>query len=185
MKSTHLLGKEPTSLPLAADDITELHAARLLLLIHHCGSKDQIEGLTKLAKLDFFVRYPAFFNRAAKLSNAVTSQQSEKETSIESSMVRHHYGPWDKRYYQVLAFLESRGLLCVAKRKNTFEFSLTDVGQKKASSLSKEDSFGPLISHMKLVKKAFGRKNGTQLKNLVYEIFDAEVKQRKLGDVIQ
>ncbi|MHB1141660.1 MAG: hypothetical protein ACYC1T_07880 [Sulfuricaulis sp.] len=185
MKSAHLLGKEPTSLPLAADDITELHAARLLLLIQHCGSKNQIDGLTKLAKLDFFVRYPSFYNRAAMYSNNVVSQENKEGSSIESSMVRHHYGPWDKRYYQVLAFLESRGLLSVAKRGNTYEFALTNTGQAKATSLSREGSFRPLVSHMKAVKKIFGRKTGTQLKNLVYEIFDAEVKQRKLGDVIQ
>jgi hypothetical protein len=185
MKSARLLGIEPTSLPVAADDITELHAARLLLLIHHCGSKDQIDGLTKLAKLDFFVRYPAFFYRAAKRPNDAASQQSEGGLNVESSMVRHHYGPWDKRYYQVLAFLEARGVLSVTKQGNTFEFTLTDMGCAKANALSQEKSFVLLVSHMKAVKKAFGKKTGTQLKNLVYAVFDAEVKQRKLGDVIQ
>ncbi len=55
----------PAGLPLTADQITEFHAARLMLLLHLCGVKNRIEGLTKLAKLDFFVRYPAFFLRAA------------------------------------------------------------------------------------------------------------------------
>lgn len=184
MKSAKLLGKEPTSLPLAADDITELHAARLVLLLQHCGSKGKIDGLTKLAKLDFFVRYPAFFDRVAKPSVNV-SQQEEGVPSVESTMVRHHYGPWDKRYYQVLAFLESRGLINVSKRGSAFEFLLTEKGKEKASALSDEDSFGQLVLQMRAVKKALGRKSGTQLKNLVYEAFDAEVKQRKLGDVIQ
>lgn len=182
MKSLRKLGNDPTSLPLAADDITELHAARLLLLVQHCGSKNSIDGLTKLAKLDFFVRYPAFFDRLSRQFGKIESGQ---EDQVESSMVRHHYGPWDKRYYQVLAFLESRGLIRVEKRGLTFDFILTDLGKAKAATLSKEVPFEPLVAQMKAVKKVLGRKSGTQLKNLVYEVFDAEVKQRKLGEVIR
>ncbi len=182
MKSLRKLGNDPTSLPIAADDITELHAARLLLLVQHCGSKDSIDGLTKLAKLDFFVRYPAFFDRVSRQSGKAVSGQGDQ---VESSMVRHHYGPWDKRYYRVLAFLESRGLIRVEKRGRTFDFILTDLGKIKATVLSKEVSFEPLVSQMKAVRKVLGRKSGTQLKDLVYEAFDAEVKQRKLGEIIR
>ena len=100
-------------------------------------------------------------------------------------MVRHHYGPWDKRYYQVLAFLEARGLITVKKRGNTYDFELMELGKKKAKILSKTKPFAPLIEQMKAVKKLLGRKNGTQLKNIVYEIFDKEVKQRGLGELIK
>ncbi len=161
MKSLCKLGNDPTSLPLSADDITELHAARLLLLVQHCGAKNSISGLTKLAKLDFFVRYPAFFDRLSCESGEVESTQ---QNQVESSMVRHHYGPWDKRYYQVLAFLESRQLLQVEKRGQTFNFTLTDMGKVKATALSKEPPFEPLVAQMKAVKKVLGRKSGTQLK---------------------
>ena len=182
MKSVRALGSTPRSLPLSADDITELHAARLLLLFHHCGSDEKIEGLTKLAKLDFFVRYPSFFERAARYLGKAISAASDQ---AESLMVRHHYGPWDKRYYQVLAFLEARGLITVKKRGCTYDFTLTELGQEKAKALSKSKPFALLIDQMKTVKKLLGRKNGTQLKNIVYEIFDEEVKQRKLGELIR
>lgn len=182
MKSVRALGRSPRSLPLSADDITELHAARLLLLFHHCGSGENIEGLTKLAKLDFFVRYPSFFERAARhLGKDITASIDQNE----SPMVRHHYGPWDKRYYQVLAFLEARGLITVQRAGSTYVFNLTDLGQEKSTILSKSKPFLSLIEQMKSVKKLLGRKNGTQLKNIVYEIFDEEVKQRKLGELIR
>lgn len=61
MKSIANLGTSLAAHPVIADDLVELHAARLLLLFRVCGKKDRIEGLTKLAKLDFFVRYPEFF----------------------------------------------------------------------------------------------------------------------------
>jgi hypothetical protein len=182
MKSVRALGRIPRSLPLSADDITELHAARLLLLFHHCGSGEKIEGLTKLAKLDFFVRYPSFFERVARYLGKAISAACDQ---AESPMVRHHYGPWDKRYYQVLAFLEARGLITVQKHGCAYDFTLTELGQEKAKTLSKSQPFAPLIEQMKVVKKLLGRKNGTQLKNIVYEIFDEEVKQRRLGELIK
>ena len=182
MRSIRTIASKPTALPLSADDITEFHAARILLLLQHCGSNSKIKGLTKLAKLDFFVRYPDFFERASMtLGKAITA--ATKDT--ESVMVRHHYGPWDKRYYQVLSYLESRRLISVIKVANTFEFELTSIGGKKAKELSKTDSFKELVSQMKIVKKVFGRMNGTKLKETVYLIFDKEVKQRKLGEFIK
>ena len=48
MRSLNRVGTLPMSLPLAADDIVEFHAARLLLLMHVCGVKGRIDGLTKL-----------------------------------------------------------------------------------------------------------------------------------------
>lgn len=171
----------PSSLPLAADDITELHAARLLLLLNHCGSSNKISGLTKLAKLDFFVRYPNFFERIAEHLNE-TVLAATKET--ESVMVRHHYGPWDKRYYQILAFLEARELMTVSKHGNSFNFELTQLGSEKAKILTKSDSYASIVEQMKVVRKLLGRKTGTQLKELVYAVFDAEVKHRKLGELI-
>lgn len=181
MRSVRTLGSMPASLPLAADDITELHAARLLLLLLHCGSNDKIDGLTKLAKLDFFVRYPKFFERIALHLDQAASAATQQ---VESAMVRHHYGPWDKRYYQILGFLEARGLMAVAKCNHSYNFKLTPLGHDKAGSLSKSDVYRPLVDQMKAVRKLLGRKSGSQLKNLVYEVFDAEVKLRKLGEII-
>ena len=116
MKSIRHIGRSPVSLPLAADSIVEFHAARLLLLISLCGTADRIDGLTKMAKLDFFVRYPDFF-AAAKEDQTPNPQVSG---AVESAMIRHHYGPWDKRYYHILAYLESKQLIQIVKHKNSF-----------------------------------------------------------------
>ena len=103
MISLNRLGAQPVSLPLSADDIVEFHIARLLLLLRECGIAGRIDGLTKMAKLDFFVRYPDFFEAARVASGSVnatnTPNQAESDDAVESAMVRHHYGPWDKRYY--------------------------------------------------------------------------------------
>jgi hypothetical protein len=188
MKSFANTGTIAAGEPLAAENITELHAGRLLLLVRFCGvtGKDsgvsQIEGLTKLAKLDFFVRYPdALVRAAAHLKKSVSTVSS----SIESPMVRHHYGPWDKRYYQVLPFLEARKLISVTQQGETITFSLTELGKQVAEQLGNRSEFKELRQQMGEVKKVLGNKSGNYIKNLIYEIFTDEVADRQLGELIR
>lgn len=182
MKSLKNINDLPAGLPLAADDLLEFHAARLLLLFKLCGVAGRIDGLTKMAKLDFFVRYPQFFNEACK---AIGIEAEATDTSVESSMIRFHYGPWDDRYYHVLAFLESTGLLEVTKVKNAFVLALTDKGKSAAKQLADEPEYGTLVEQMKRVKKALGKQAGSSLKKLIYKVFEKEVGQRSLGETIQ
>lgn len=183
MNAARRLSFESASEPVLADDILEFHAARILLLLKLCGTASKgdkslrIDGLTKLAKLDFFVRYPQFFARAAKEAAATTS--------VESSMVRFHYGPWDKRYYQVIAYLEARGLLRVEASGSAFVFRLTEPGAAAADDLAKSESYEQLVAHMKKVKKAFGAKPGSTLKKLIYDTFKDEIAAKPLDEVIR
>jgi DNA-binding PadR family transcriptional regulator len=181
VKSLKNLASQPAAIPLVADDILEFHAARLLLLLSLCGTKDRIEGLTKLAKLDFFVRYPQFFER---VNAHVKKVAPATPRTIESSMVRHHYGPWDKRYYHILAYLEGKDLIEVQKSGSTFNFQLTDAGKETAHALKGKDIFKTLVAQMKIVKKELGGKSGSVLKKLIYEVFDKEVADKALGEVI-
>ncbi|MFM8273969.1 MAG: hypothetical protein ACKODX_16790 [Gemmata sp.] len=189
MTPTASLDHYPAGRRLTADQITEFHAARLLLLIYFCGTKVKatgrlkIEGLTRLAKLDFFVRYPDFFRRAK--DHLGQHGGSGPTAPAESAMVRHHYGPWDARYYQVLGFLESRELIAVERQDKTFVFILTEAGQGVAKRLAEEPSYSDLCSRMREVRDVFKGKTGDWLKKLVYKLFDAEVASLPLGQVIE
>lgn len=181
MKSLRNLGREPASLPLAADDVLEFHAGRLLLLFRLCGTNGRIDGLTKMAKLDFFVRYPQFFDAVC---TSTGQDASSSRSTVESSMIRFHYGPWDDRYYHVLGYLEARGLINVTKHGKMFRLALTDEGKGVADRLCKESDFSDLVEQMKQVKRTLGSKAGSSLKKLIYQVFDREVGQRPLGEVI-
>lgn len=181
--NTASLDRYPAGLTLTADQITEFHAARILLLLHLCGVKNRVVGLTKLAKLDFFVRYPEFFQRAAR--HLETPADQVVVAAVESAMVRHHYGPWDARYYQILAFLEGRELIVVERVDRAFIFSLTEAGFGLAKRLAGEPAYQNICMHMKAVKKLLGNKTGDYLKNLVYKLFDEEVAKLPLGQVIE
>jgi hypothetical protein len=50
--------------------------------------------------------------------------------------------------------------------------------------MANNSEFSILIEQMKKVKKVLGSKSGTALKNLIYEIFDIEVAQKPLDEVI-
>jgi hypothetical protein len=189
MTPTSSLDRYPTGRPLTADQVTEFHAARIILLVFLCGTKDrtsgqfQIAGLTKMAKLDFFVRYPDFFERAKESLAQRTATVSLGP--VESSMVRFHYGPWDPRYYQILAYLESRELLGVKKLGRAFVFSLTSAGVDVARRLAKQEPYKEITLRMTNVKTVFGNKTGDWLKKLVYKLFDEEVSRLPLGMVIE
>lgn len=182
MKSARNLGGVPASAPLLADDILEFHAARLLLLFSICGIAGRIDGLTKMAKLDFFVRYPDFF---AQVCKTLEPDVSVPDAAVESAMIRHHYGPWDTRYYQILAYLEGRGLLQARQDNTAFIFSLTAAGKELAGGLKKEAAFADLCGRMKQVKHVLGGKSGTWIKNLIYRTFKEEIASRRLGETIR
>ena len=182
MKSIRNINNSPAGLPIAADDLLEFHAARLLLLFRYCGTSNRIDGLTKMAKLDFFVRYPQFFNTACEALGISSESVSD---SVESSMIRFHYGPWDDRYYHVLAYLEAKSLISVSKDNKAFKLTLTDAGKAAANEIAKDGAYVSVIEQMKRVKKALGGKAGSSLKKLIYQIFDKEVGQKSLGEAIQ
>ena len=86
----------PAGSTLISDDIIEFHASRILLILRLCGQRDQIRktykiiGLTKLAKLDFFVRYPEFFRRFLREKNIQTINISDHLGGIEPRMISFH-----------------------------------------------------------------------------------------------
>lgn len=177
MKTLPHHASRPVSRPLPADDVVEFHAGRLALLLAICGGPSaKIRGLTKMAKLDFFVRYPDFF--------AAVRGHERRGSPVEAAMVRHHYGPWDKRYYHVLAFLEARGLMKVERSGKSVHLSLTKDGKTAAKRLAEHPAFADLVEHMGAVAAAFGGSTGSELKTLIYRTFGEDVSDRPLGHII-
>jgi len=187
MKSLKNIGVIPAGIHLNSDEFIEFHAGRILLLVYLCGSKKRssnhysIDGLTKLAKLDFFVRYPAFFNKIASYLGKTNFLEA---TDIESKMVRFHYGPWDKRYYQVLPYLEARGILSIDKKDKQYIFSLTQLGESLATQMKAKVEFKDIVERMEIVGKTLRPYSGNRLKTIIYEIFDNEVAKKDFGDTI-
>lgn len=99
-------------------------------------------------------------------------------------MVRHHYGPWDKRYYHVLAFLEARTLIKVERSGKTISISLTKAGKAASKRLIEGPAFAGLLAHMREVATAFQARTGNELKELIYKTFGEDVSDKPLGHII-
>ena len=163
--------------------------ARILILINQFSSKAKcLEGRTKLAKLDFFLRYPGYFRRALQVrslekkipeSDLVIPSTGE-EKNIEHRMVRYRYGPWDPAYYGILGRLIGKGLIEPKSISRGIGFKTTEKGQEVVNSLSKEIDWKEISNRSILLRKHFDL-SGSFLKNFVYKHFP-EVTQAKWGE---
>jgi hypothetical protein len=95
------------------------HLGRLLVLLEEFSTKGknrEVEGLTKLAKLDFLLRYPQYLEAAMEKVNKgkyyVKIREHERK-SVESKMVRFKYGPWDHRYREFINLMVGLGLVYI------------------------------------------------------------------------
>lgn len=171
---------------LEGDDALQL--GRLLVLLRAFGGrtgKQPIEGLTKLAKLDFLLRYPNYLERAleARGANKDVSEVEEYErNSVEAHMVRYRYGPWDHRYRQLLNTLVAKGLVDVRKENRTIVISLTDAGCESANSLMNDQAYRAITNRARLLKRHLNL-GATTLMEFIYKIFP-EVVSLRLGETI-
>lgn len=152
------------------------HMSRLLLLVDAFSGHDQmgsVQGITKLAKLDFLLRYPANLERALVARNLKTEQAAVKEYerhNVESTMVRFRYGPWDFRYRRLLNLLVAKGLIHLHVSGRTVHVSATAQGHQVASEFSKAEEFADLSARVKLLKTHFDI-GGTTLMKFIYQTF--------------
>lgn len=159
--------------------------ARLLLLIDVFSTSTRcLEGRTKLAKLDFLLRYPLFFRRAISIQTSITlpSKVIEEEESIESRMVRYRYGPWDPSYYAILGSLIGKGLVDPVPTSNGIGYRTTKIGKGLSYTLAKTDAWGEVYTSAKALKKYFNW-SGTSLKDFIYRHFP-EVVSASWGQIL-
>ena len=161
---------EPPSRSLDID----YHAARVLLLVAAFSGEQHsgIDSLTKLAKLDFLLRYPALLEQlAAVLSTWMPDYvrpTPQEKLAVESRMIRYKYGPWDERYYPVIGLLLGTGLVQSAPGKGKISLSPTEKGAEVARQISEGPSWEMVVWRCEYLAEFFDI-SGSQLKELIYE----------------
>lgn len=147
--------------------------ARILLLINAFTTPTKsLEGRTKLAKLDFLLRYPSFMQRALAIrtSNQVMEVAVEEQHNIEGRMIRYRYGPWDPTYYAILGRLIGKGLVETVPNQRGLSYRTTEQGNQIAKALAKEESWSETNVRVKLLKQNFNL-SGNALKDFIYQHF--------------
>ncbi|MDV9168855.1 hypothetical protein R6V09_01695 [Streptomyces sp. W16] len=166
-------------LALLRDDLA-YHQARVLLLVNAVskepGHARKLDGLTKLAKLDFLLRYPALAPIVLEqLSESdprlnLSPEEIEAPTEVEAPMVRYKYGPWDDRYYAIIGALVGRGLLRYTKgRKGSVALATTKEGRRLAEDMGKVRDWKALAERSEAIASASSGMTGNAIKDLVYE----------------
>lgn len=161
------------------DDLA-YHQTRVLLLVNAVAAdprhQRKLDGLTKLAKLDFLVRYPALAPRIldtlgeteARLH--LTANDRADPTDVEAPMTRYKYGPWDDRYYPVIGALIGRGLLrYMSGRRGSVALAPTALGKRLAEQIALDPLWQPVSDRCVAVADASGGMTGNVLKVLIYD----------------
>lgn len=155
------------------------HQARVLLLVTEVsraqGNGGKLDGLTKLAKLDFLLRYPALAPEVLDRLNIrdprlhLADEDMAAPTDVEAPMTRYKYGPWDDRYYAVLGALVGRGLLRYASgRKGSVAVAPTASGRRLAAQLAGSDLWSGVADRGAAIAEASAGMTGSVLKDLIY-----------------
>src|SRR5580704_10507498 len=104
-----------------------LHEARLLILLNTAAGRGSdlkaVDGIMKLAKMDFLLRYPNCLQRAIQALPSAEIPKFVKDANIpedqrdtvEGEMIRYRFGPWDKRYRRWLSIMVAKQLVVVHK----------------------------------------------------------------------
>ena len=152
-----------------SDAALDYHEARLLLLLR--AFDKGIRGLTKLAKLDFLLRYPTMLERLMTSDGLTPSPDvaptTEERRAVESPMIRYKYGPWDDLYYPLIGSLVGKGLAESARKGNTLRISLTRDGAEVAERLRSEEAWTRQVARVAILKKNYDR-SGNSLKERIY-----------------
>lgn len=147
--------------------------ARILLLIDKFTTRAKfLEGRTKLAKLDFLLRYPHFMQRALTIRapDMVMTVSKDEAQNIENRMIRYRYGPWDPSYFSVLGRLIGKGLVQIVPAKQGVGYRATEIGHQLAVNLVEEESWQETWERIELLKSHFDL-SGNSLKKFIYKHF--------------
>lgn len=167
-----------------------IHSARLLLILKEFAGENgdkKINGLTKLVKLDFLLRYPVYLERAllAKgLKSGCVEIKDFERRSVESRMIRYHYGPWDHRYRAFINILVGKGLAEIEIERNTIIIGITKKGLELAEIICTKPEFQDTIRRSQILKSTFEKMGAMALKEFIYTTFP-EIVSLKKGEVIK
>jgi hypothetical protein len=163
--------------------LASYHVARLLLLIDaYSRNGTGIAGLTKLAKLDFLLRYPTMLGRLLNARGLAWPEGSGPDanelSSVESQMIRWKYGPWDNLYYPLIGSLLSLELTAI-QPASVLTLRSTTLGAEMASQLRGEDPWRAVDARCHLLHQHFNM-TGNALRRLIYEELP-EVRETQFG----
>ena len=162
----------------------DYHAARILLILAAFDDAHAMpfEGLTKLAKVDFLLRYPRHMREFLQARDVVVSDDliptARETTTVESPMIRYRHGPWDQSYYVVIGRMVALGLIKQTRGPaRLMVLELTPSGKERAEQVSTLDAWSLTWQRARVLASALGEMSGSELKSALYEQFEELMDQ--------
>lgn len=152
------------------------HLGRILILLNEFSGHEkngEIQGLTKLAKLDFLLRYPVYLEKALFVERKNIKQVNIKQherISVEAKMVRYKYGPWDFRYRKFINTLVGMGLVYIRLERNAYHLGITSKGIEVITKILDDNTFNDIAERARIVRRNFNI-SGTNLMRFIYKTF--------------
>lgn len=160
--------------------------ARLMILIYHlCGETDKrkIDGINKLAKLDFLLKSPKFLQRGLLKQNSksIISVTNEESKSIDAKTNAFRYLPWDENYRRLLNVLIARGLVRISFEKDDYFIHITTKGVELVETMKNDKYLKEFFNRSKVINTNFGLYSERYLDNFFEKNFP-EIGSFKITD---
>ena len=153
------------------EDFIEFHASRLLHLVGYAGKgrPAQIEGRRRFSFYDFLLRFPVCFEKAAGIFSVQGAFEDYELHNIDSKMIQHIGGPWDQRYYDILAYLMARKMILLSGDSG-WNIALTLAGVAVLKKLETPEN-EKLRKRCRLLKDLFGGYSEKRLQGFIDKHF--------------
>lgn len=144
--------------------------ARLMILINDlCGIQHnkKIDGVNKLAKLDFLLKSPTYLKKGLlRLNTKVTIEVTNVEAdSIENRLQQYRYIPWDEEYRKYLNVIIAKGLIDIFFEKDDYFIQISELGIQVSEALKEDRFFKEYSNRSKIISTHFGSYSEGYLNN--------------------
>lgn len=161
--------------------------ARVLLLLRAFTAAEDsevpsgIEGLAKIAVLDFLLRYPNILERALIAKHAsvkLLEVQTYERGGVDANLAQFRFAPWDNTVRRTLLELVGMRLVQLQSTGHGITVSLTDSGSTLASELASMETYGSMAQRASAIKSKLNISVGSLIK-FMYATFPELVALRR------
>ncbi|MBZ9688443.1 hypothetical protein G9F72_019115 [Clostridium estertheticum] len=183
-----------TIINIDSDDTNNI--VRMLMLMYTFAGRNQtgkIEGITKLAILDFLLRYPVALDKALENIESQGNKtiykkkfklQSYEVNSIDAKMMKFNFAPWDFKYRRIVHILSAKDLIRINTDGKKTVLVITSKGIDTSNKIKILKDYEYLIVRCSIVKTVFGSWSQKKLIEMIYSTFPEILRVKAEMDVI-
>jgi hypothetical protein len=183
-----------TIINIDSDDTNNI-VRMLILLDTFAGRKKngKVQGITKLAILDFLLKYPAALDKVLEKqeregNKAINKKrvilQSYEINSIDARMMKFNFAPWDLKYRRIVSILKAKDLIQIDIEGKKIVLGISNKGIDISRKLSDFNNYEYMAVRSRIIKTVFGNWSQRKLIDMMYLTFPEILRVKVEMDVI-